>query len=86
MTQKDDSMPARIPGLTPTQERGLGVYKRLTEKKGTAPTTRELAEALGVSQHAAWYLTQQLRSKGYLVDKPVTVMRLKLSAKGKRVG
>lgn len=86
MKQDDDSMPARTLGLTETQERGLRVYKRLTEKKGSPPTTRELGAELGVSQHSAWYLTQQLRSKGYLAERPVTVMRLKLSAKGRRAG
>lgn len=69
--------------LTSTQEHALGVYRRLTEKKGEPPTVRELAEALGKSRNAAHFMIQQLREKGYLTMKPVTIIRPKLTAKGR---
>jgi SOS-response transcriptional repressor LexA len=71
--------------LTTTQQQALDVYRRLTDKqKGEPPTVRQLADALGKGHTAAHALIQQLRKKGYLSMKPVTVIRPKLTAKGKK--
>jgi Mn-dependent DtxR family transcriptional regulator len=71
--------------LTTVQEEALVVYRRLTDKKGgEPPTVRELASAIGKSPNAAYGLIQRLREKGYLTMKPVTVIRPRLTAKGKK--
>jgi Mn-dependent DtxR family transcriptional regulator len=71
--------------LTSTQEEALAAYRRLTdENEGEPPTVRELASALGKSHNAAFALIGQLRKKGYLTMKPVTIVRPKLTAKARR--
>jgi repressor LexA len=69
--------------LTSTQEQALVAYRKLSEKKGEPPTVRELALALGKSHTAAHALIGQLRNKGYLSMKPVTIIRPTLTKKGR---
>lgn len=69
--------------LTTTQARALDAYRRLTERSGEPPTVRALAAELGVSHAGAHYLIGQLREKGYLSMKPVTIVRPKLTAKAR---
>jgi Mn-dependent DtxR family transcriptional regulator len=69
--------------LTSTQEAALAAYGKLSEQKGEPPTVRELAAVLGKSHQAAWQLIQQLRTKGYLSMKPVTIIRPTLTKKGR---
>jgi hypothetical protein len=71
--------------LTTTQAEALDAYRRLTEENGgQPPTVRALAAALGKSHNAAFALIGQLRKKGYLTMKPVTIVRPKLTAKARR--
>ncbi len=71
--------------LTTTQEEALGVYRRLTDKAaGEPPTVRAFAAALGKGHNAAHQMIQKLREKGYLTMKPTTIIRPKLTAKGRR--
>lgn len=72
--------------LTTAEKEGLIMYDRLTEKSGgTPPTAQELATALGhADRQYGHQLVQRLRDKGHLTMRPVTVMRLKLSNKGRR--
>lgn len=69
--------------LTTTQEEALRAYRELCEKNGTPPTLRELAEVLGKSRNACHALVNHLREKGFLSMKPVTIIRPKLTAKGR---
>lgn len=69
--------------LTTTQEHALGVYRRLTEKLGEPPSVRAFAEALGRTHNSAHRMIGQLREKGYLSMKPVTIIRPRLTAKGR---
>lgn len=69
--------------LTSTQEHALSVYRKLTEKLGEPPTVRAFAEALGKSHNTAHQFILRLREKGYLSMKPVTIVRPKLTAKGR---
>lgn len=70
--------------LSSAQEDALAVYRRLTDKLGEPPSVRQFAEALGKSHNAAHYMIGQLRKKGYLSMKPVTIIRPALTAKGRR--
>lgn len=69
--------------LSSTQQEALDAYRKHVERHGEPPTVRELGEALGKSHNAAHYLIQKLREKGYLSMKPVTIIRPKLTAKGR---
>jgi len=72
--------------LTTAEREGLIMYERLTEKNGgVPPTAQELSTALGHTVRQYGHnLIQRLRDKGHLTMRPVTVMRLKLSPKGRR--
>jgi|APDOM4702015159_1054818.scaffolds.fasta_scaffold26503_1 SOS-response transcriptional repressor LexA len=70
--------------LTTAQKQALVAYRRhCDEHDGEPPTVRWLADALGKSPNAAHQLIQRLREKGYLSMKPVTIIRSKLTAKGR---
>lgn len=79
-------MAERNEELTTHQKHVLETIKKLMKKNGEVPGRLVLAQALGCSPTSAQFALSQLRQKGYLIDRPVTVMRLKLSAKGKRAG
>lgn len=71
--------------LTTQEKECLRLYRAHLEKFRTPPTRRWLSEQMKYRSHnAVTHLLSKLEEKGYLVTKPVTVMRLKLSAKGKR--
>jgi SOS-response transcriptional repressor LexA len=75
---------ARNTELTPAQKQALDAYRRhCDEHAGAPPTVRWLADALGKSPNAAQQLIERLREKGYLSMKPVTIIRSKLTAKGR---
>ena len=78
-------MPKLTPNtkLTSSEENCLKAYRELLDHFRTEPSTKALAAALDVYPNAVRWTMDSLRRKGYLEKKPVTVMRLKLSAKGK---
>jgi SOS-response transcriptional repressor LexA len=70
--------------LTSTQEAALAIYRRMSDRNGEPPSVREFASALGKSHNTAHHLIVALRSKGYLTMKPTTIIRPKLTAKGRK--
>lgn len=72
--------------LTSHQKDVLKVIKKLTAQNGEVPGRHVLAQALGCSLTSAQFALNILKEKGYLKLRPVTVMRLKLSAKGRQAG
>ena len=71
--------------LTTAQKNCLGAYRKHVDKFGAPPSLRELALALGLAHSSARHLLQELERRGYLVKKPITVMRLRLSPKGRKI-
>jgi SOS-response transcriptional repressor LexA len=71
-------------GLTEAQRNALRVYEKYIEKHGEPPTVRAFAAELGVGHNAAHYFIVQLRDKGYLGARPITMIRPSLTRKGKR--
>lgn len=71
--------------LTSAQKNCLRAYREHIDKFGALPSLRKLAETLGIAHSSTRYLLQELEKRGYLVQKPITVMRLRLSPKGKKV-
>lgn len=69
--------------LSSAQQEALTIYRKLTDTLGEPPSVREFAKALGKTHNAAHYMIQRLREKGYLSMKPVTVIRPRLTAKGR---
>jgi SOS-response transcriptional repressor LexA len=80
-----------MPGPKPNQEllttdkNALRFYRQYVEEHGHSPTYQQVADATELSPSGARYALQRLRDKGYLQEKPITAMRLTLSAKGKAV-
>jgi predicted ArsR family transcriptional regulator len=70
--------------LTTNEHKALCFYKEFLSQYKKAPTFRQIAEHLGVYPNAARWVIDKLKEKGHLVERPVTVMRLKVSAKGKK--
>ena len=70
--------------LTTAEKTALAAIVKHVNAYGVMPSQRELAEALDVSYSVAQYYQRRLLEKGCLREKPVTQMRLALSAKGKR--
>ena len=71
--------------LTAVLAETLRVYKALADA-GSPPTVRQLAEELGISRPGAYVRLKRLRELGYLTMPPVTQTRLRVTAKGKKVG
>jgi len=71
--------------LTAALAETLRVYKAMVDE-GNPPTVRELAAKLGISRAGAGMRLQQLRERGYLTMPPITQTRLRVTAKGKKVG
>jgi len=70
--------------LTSAQQHALDIYRKLCEKNGgESPTVREFAEALGKSHSSAHQFIRQFQAKGHLSMKPVTIIRPRLTAKGR---
>lgn len=70
--------------LTTSEKVALAAIIKHVEAYGVMPSQRELGETLGVSYSVAKYYQERLLEKGCLREKPITVMRLVVSAKGKR--
>jgi len=70
--------------LTTREKDALRHYQEHVEKYGDAPSYRQLAEYLGVYHNAARALCQGLERKGYLKARPITITRMKLTAKGRK--
>lgn len=65
----------------------LDAWKRLLKrcKAGDTPTTRDLAQALGVSQSAAQWRLKHAHEKGLFLRKPLTVLGpYEISKEGER--
>jgi DNA-binding IscR family transcriptional regulator len=70
--------------LTTGEEEALTMYQRLTKKaRGEPPTVRALAAALGTSSTATQYLLTKLREKGALTMPKITIVRSRVTAKGR---
>jgi hypothetical protein len=70
--------------LTSNEAKALRFCKEHLDTYKKMPTFRQIAEHLGVYVNAANWIVDKLKEKGALVERPVTVMRLKVSAKGKK--
>ena len=70
--------------LTSNDRKVLAAFRKHVEQYKCEPTTRQLAEELGVYPNAITWAFKKLRSKGYLEDKKITVIRIKLSERGKK--
>ncbi len=70
--------------LTSNEKEALRFYADFLSRHKKAPTFRQIADHLGVYPNAARWVIDKLKEKGHLVERPVTVMRLKVSAKGKK--
>jgi len=70
--------------LTTAQENALAIYRNLEQRLGEPPTVRSFAEALGKSHSAAYQFIQQFRRKGFISMKPITIIRPRLTAKGRK--
>lgn len=73
-----------VEGLTEAQRNALRVYEGYIGRHGEPPTVRAFAEELKVVSSAAHYFIVQLREKGYLASRPITMIRPSLTRKGKR--
>lgn len=69
--------------LLTTDKSALKFYRDYFEQHGHTPTYQQVGDAIGLTPSGARYALQRLRDKGYLQEKPITAMRLTLSAKGK---
>lgn len=69
--------------LLTTDKNALRFYREYVEQHGHSPSYQRVASAIGLTPSGARYALQRLRDKGYLQEKPVTAVRLTLSAKGK---
>lgn len=70
--------------LTTDQENALAVYRNLEQRLGEPPSVRVYAEALGKSHSSAHHFIQQFRKKGFVSMKPITIIRPRLTAKGRK--
>lgn len=70
--------------LTTAQENALAIYRNLEHRLGEPPTVRVFAEALGKSHSAAYQFIQQFRKKGFISMRPITIIRPRLTAKGRK--
>lgn len=71
--------------LTTAEKEVLRLYREYWEKHRAWPTYRYIAGLLGVQHNNVLQHVRKLEEKGFLVRKPITVMRLRLGPKGKRV-
>jgi len=70
--------------LTTHEKDCLRLYREHVAQYKKAPALRWLGQQLDINHSAAGYLIKRLTEKGYLAEKPVTVMRLKLTNKAKK--
>jgi Mn-dependent DtxR family transcriptional regulator len=72
--------------LTTTEKEVLAVCREHKEAHGVIPPVTLIANKLGVYRNTVYNALRNLQRKGHLVERPITEMRLTLSAKGKKVG
>jgi Mn-dependent DtxR family transcriptional regulator len=77
-------MPVDNKNLTTEQENALAIYRNLEGRLGEPPSVRVYAEALGKSHSSAHHFIQQFRKKGFISMKPITIIRPRLTAKGRK--
>lgn len=70
--------------LTTDQENALAIYRNLEQRLGEPPSVRVFAEALGKSHSSAHHFILQFRKKGYVSMRPITIIRPRLTAKGRK--
>jgi DNA-binding MarR family transcriptional regulator len=84
----DDAPQKRTPQknleLTTAQKNALRVYLDWEEKHAAPPNGAELASALGITRQQAHQYINILHDKGYLAPRRVTLVRLRVTAKGKK--
>lgn len=69
--------------LTSDQDHALAIYRKLELGLGEPPTVRAFAEALGKSHATAHHFIRKFRDKGFISMKPITIIRPRLTAKGR---
>ena len=81
------TMAERTPNveLTTAEKRVLVLYRDHVDKYKAPPTYRWIADLLGVTHNAIVQHVKKLEAKGFLARRPVTIIRLTLSDKGKKV-
>jgi DNA-binding MarR family transcriptional regulator len=71
--------------LTTSEKHVLRAYRDHVEQYGAAPTLRHLGSLIGVGHNTIYCALQRLEKKGYMQKQKITAVRLRLSAKGKKV-
>jgi len=74
-------MPVPNLELTTLEKMILREWKVVEEATGAGPSLKHLSEHCGVYPNAIVHAKRQLKKKGYLAEKRVTAVRLKLSTK-----
>lgn len=69
--------------LTTVEKKVLAAYHKFTERQGAPPSVRMLAHKTGVARSSVQYVLGRLREKGFLSPRPITLVRPRLSAKGR---
>jgi SOS-response transcriptional repressor LexA len=70
--------------LTSDEKALLRAYRRHADKHGAPPSVRELATTLDVAPSVAHYRLGRVIAKGFIIARPITLIRPTLSAKGRR--
>lgn len=80
-------MASNLPNLelTTAEKDALKHYRAHVTRFGASPNIRQMADYCGVFPNAARHTLLNLARKGYLMKAPDTRIRLRLSAKGKKV-
>ncbi len=79
-------MPVTNLELTTLEKMIVREWRRIESATGAGPSLSHLAKHCGVYPNAIVHAKKQLKKKGYLVDKKVTAIRLKLSSKALKEG
>lgn len=73
--------------LTTNERRVLAAYQRLTARLGEPPSLNQLATELkDITRTGVAYVRDRLVEKGALSGGSITIIRPKLTAKGRRAG
>lgn len=78
-------MPVPNTELTSLEKMIVLEWRRVEAATGAGPSLKHLANHCGVYPNAIVHAKRQLKKKGFLVDKKITAIRLKLSQKGMKV-
>lgn len=71
--------------LTTTEKELLRHYREHLDKFGAPPSLRQLGTYLSIAHSAVSHALKRLKLKGYMTPQKITQVRLRLSAKGKKV-